>query len=139
MAYTEFRKSCGDFEVVIPAVDFSKLPNNHTQLQQLVQALLDYKTGFVCIRIKHRASCALSIAAAAAECISEAVPDHIGGTVDSSFAVGWNKKELNYHTPFFGSLTIAGQVLRQEWCEHMAREIEREYGLEPNPYILEEH
>lgn len=30
-------------------------------------------------------------------------------------------------------------ALRKAWCEHLAREIEREYGLEPNPYILEEH
>lgn len=25
MAYTEFRKSYGDFEIIIPAVDFSRL------------------------------------------------------------------------------------------------------------------
>ena len=28
MAYTEFRKSYGDFEIVIPAIDFSKLNND---------------------------------------------------------------------------------------------------------------
>lgn len=58
----------------------------------------------------------------------------LGNAIDLSFG-----DEENEFVPYFHSRSPAGVALRKAWCEHLAREIEREYGLEPNPYILEEH
>lgn len=33
------------------------------------------------------------------------------------------------HVPFFSIYRPSGIVLRKAWCEHMANEIEREFGL----------
>ena len=48
MAYTEFRKSYGDFEIVIAPVDFSKLTKSEARL--IVDALQEYKWGYVCVK-----------------------------------------------------------------------------------------
>lgn len=58
----------------------------------------------------------------------------LGSAIDRLFG-----DEENEFVPCFHSRSPAGVALRKAWCEHLAREIEREYGLEPNPYILEEH
>ena len=63
MAYTEFRKSYGDFEIVIPAIDFSKL--NSDEAQKTIEILRRYERN--------------------------------------------------------------SKILRKEWCNHMANEIEREH------------
>lgn len=58
----------------------------------------------------------------------------LGSAIDRSFG-----DEENEFLPYFHSRSPAGVALRKAWCEHLAREIEREYGLELNPYVLEEH
>ena len=47
MSYTDFRKSYGDFEVVIPAIDFSSL--SRVDATKAVHALRSYEGGHVCI------------------------------------------------------------------------------------------
>lgn len=96
MAYTEFRKSYGDFEVVIPAVDFSELIPEYAL--RVAEALSNYKLNWVY---------------------------HLGGV---------SLEEIIYkqHPRFeisFDPYAPTGQILRQEWCKHMANEIKREFGL----------
>lgn len=58
----------------------------------------------------------------------------LGSAIERSFGDGENE-----FVPYFHSRSPAGVALRKAWCEHLAREIESEYGLELNPYVLEEH
>lgn len=132
MAYTEFRKSYGDFEVVIPPVKF-RLPAEYAA--HVVKGLRSYEIGFVCDHLDGYVggtSAALSIT----KMIKRWQPPiaALGSAIERSFGDGAD--EL---VPYFHSRSPAGIALRKAWCEHLAREIEREYGLEPNPYILEEH
>ncbi len=114
MAYTEFRKSYGDFEVVIPAVDFSRLtPDEAAQTIKLFHrpSRASFGGGFVCLALSTHSL------GNARRCIDAALP--------------LPSDDLNYWTGFaFEPWTEAGRILRQEWCRHMAAEIEREFGLE---------
>lgn len=132
MAYTKFRKSYGDFEVVIPPVKF-QLPPEYAA--HVAKGLRYYEIGFVCNHLGGYVggtSAALSIT----KMIERWQPTSVelGSAIDRSFG-----DEENEFVPYFHSRSPAGVALRKAWCEHLAREIEREYGLEPNPYILEEH
>lgn len=132
MAYTAFRKSYGDFEVVIPPVKF-RLPAEYAA--HVVKELRSYEIGFVCNHLDGYVggtSAALSIT----KMIERWQPPSatLGSAIGHSFG-----DEENEFVPYFSSRLPAGVALRKAWCEHLAREIERKYGLEPNPYILEEH
>ena len=123
MSYTEFRKSYGDFEVVIPAIDFSTLPQ--AKAADAIHALRSYEAKHVC---SHVVRCKASNVA---NLIDNMIREHggvccetIGSLIDRQF--GFNK-----NIPFFSIYHQSGIVLRKAWCEHMANEIEREFGLAP--------
>lgn len=121
MAYTEFRKSYGDFEVVIPAVDFSRLtPDEAARTIRLFHhpSRVSFSGGFVCLALSTHSL------DNARRCIDAALPQN---ERDLTVSIG----DLNYWTGFeFEPRTEAGRILRQEWCRHMACEIERAFGLE---------
>lgn len=128
MAYTAFRKSYGDFEVVIPPVDFSSLTVD--EALNAARAFRDHQYGFVCSTLNwynaHEARCCIN------SMLAKRFVNNVGSLIDDGF---YRDRSI----PFFGSCRAPGDTFRKAWCEHMAREIEREYGLEPNPYALEEH
>ena len=103
MPYTDFRKSYGDFEVVIPAVDFSLL--SRLDAIHAIRMLRQYRSGHVshymmdCGLNYHPLNCVI-------------IRQFYGGDMPS-FSI--------YHQ--------SGIVLRKAWCEHMAKEIEREFGF----------
>ena len=121
MPYTDFRKSYGDFEVVIPAIDFSSL--SQAKAADAAHALRSYENGYVCDHM------ARWKASNVANLIDNMIKEHvrvggktIGNLIDRQF--GFNK-----NIPFFSIYHQSGIVLRKAWCEHMAKEIEREFGL----------
>ena len=122
MAYTEFRKSYGDFEIVIPAIDFSAL--NGDQAIEAVNALRGYELpwnmdNWVCNHLK------VNELWDAARCIREAIDPLNRGLEGFIFeSMKWKSMQV-----LFQPSTTAGRVLRIEWCKHMAKEIEREFGL----------
>ena len=123
MPYTEFRKSYGDFEVVIPAVNFSSLTRDEARLT--VMALNCYNKHFVCLTLQQRhAYRARSLINNMIDQTSEGLCKSIGTLIE---------QQLNSHDdetiPFFSSLSSPGIALRKEWCNHMAAEIEREFKL----------
>ena len=123
MPYTDFRKSYGDFEVIIPAIDFGELTLNSAMAT--VKALRAYKHEFVCNHLHehHQTD--------GRKCIGEMFirMNHstLGGFVEMSFTSEEGGKDESI--PFFGTQNQAGIILRKAWCEHMANEIEREFGL----------
>ena len=115
MPYTEFRKSYGDFEVVIPAIDFSSLSKDDAR--HTIIDLRNYGHGrkYVCHAVGHEAS----------EIIGDAIdPSHLGlhHFIADSFG-------SYISSSLFNPYTTAGNQLRIEWCKHMANEIEREFKL----------
>ena len=121
MPYTEFRKSYGDFEVVIPAIDFSSL--SQAKAADAVHALRSYENGYVCDHV------GWFEASNVANLIGNMIAEHadlscttIGSLIDHQLGHDDNM-------PFFSVYMQSGIVLRKAWCEHMANEIEREFGL----------
>ena len=121
MSYTEFRKSYGDFEVVIPAIDFSSL--SRVDAADAVHALRSYENGYVCNNMNYYH------AHYAASLIGNMIAEHtdlrcitIGSLID--YQLGHDD-----NLPFFSVYMQSAIVLRKAWCEHMANEIEREFGL----------
>ena len=121
MPYTEFRKSYGDFEVVIPAIDFSSL--SQAKATDAVHALRSYENGYVCGHMN------CYYADYVASLIGNMIAEHtdlscttIGSLIDHQFGHDDN-------VPSFFFFMQSGIVLRKAWCEHMANEIEREFGL----------
>ena len=121
MPYTDFRKSYGDFEVVIPAIDFSSL--SQAKAADAVHALRSYENGYVCNHV------GLFEASNVANLIGNMIAEHadlggitIGNLID--YQLGHDE-----NMPFFSVYMQSGIVLRKAWCEHMANEIEREFGL----------
>lgn len=121
MSYTEFRKSYGDFEVVIPAIDFSSL--SRVDATKAIHALRSYEAMHVC---SHVVRCKASNVASL---IDNMITEHTGvrhttirNLIDRQFGFDEN-------IPFFSVYMQSGIVLRKAWCEHMANEIEREFGL----------
>ena len=115
MPYTEFRKSYGDFEVVIPAIDFSSLSKDDAR--HTIIDLRNYGHGrkYVCHAVRDAASNIIGDAIDPNERgLQHFIADSFGGYIPSSL---------------FNAYTIAGKLLRIEWCKHMANEIEREFKL----------
>ena len=121
MPYTDFRKSYGDFEVIIPAVDFGQL--THKSAMDTIKALRAYENGFVCVHLNGNDQ------TDACKCIGKMLTrmNHniLGAFVRESF----KEREKDESIPFFGTTNQAGITIRKAWCEHMANEIEREFGL----------
>ena len=115
MPYTEFRKSYGDFEVVIPAIDFSRLCKE--EARHTIIDLRNYGHGYtyVCPAVGCAASRIIGDAIDPNECgLQRFIANSFGGYVCTSL---------------FNPYTTAGKLLRIEWCKHMANEIEREFKL----------
>ena len=115
MPYTEFRKSYGDFEVVIPAINFSSLSKDDAR--HTIIDLRNYGHGYT--YVCHAVRCAASLIIGDAidptqRGLHQFIADSFGGYVCTSL---------------FDPYTTAGNRLRIEWCKHMANEIEREFGL----------
>ena len=115
MPYTEFRKSYGDFEVVIPAINFSSLSKDNAR--HTIIDLRSYGHGYryVCHAVGHAASLIIGDAIdPTQDGLQHFIADSFGGYIPSSL---------------FNPYTTAGNQLRIEWCKHMANEIEREFKL----------
>ena len=121
MPYTDFRKSYGDFEVVISAIDFSSL--SQAKAADAVHALRSYENGYVC----NHMNCYY------AHYVSNLIDNMIAEHADLSCATIGSliAYQLGYddNVPFFSVYMQSGITLRKAWCEHMANEIEREFGL----------
>ena len=133
MAYTEFRKSYGDFEIVIPAIDFSRLKDfDAAAVADVVFALHEYNQytwseywgqRYVCNHLRQYGF----QGELAAYCICQRIDRYNHGLehyIDD--VMGFAIEEADIH---FRPQYAAGTVLRTEWCKHMAKEIEREFGL----------
>lgn len=118
MAYTKFRKSYGDFEIVIPAIDFSELTGN--EAEKTIEILRGHINGYVCInlhpendQLKARNAIEAKIDR---DCkgLEHYIADVMGDAVEECDI-------------YFDPYNLAGEILRKEWCNHMANEIEREH------------
>jgi len=121
VAYTEFRKSYGDFEIVIPTIDFSELSDDAAK--RTIKVLRKYEGGYVCLSLvnlndKRKAR--------------NAIEAKIGKCNWSLQEYLWEHMDMLHWRPPFGMNLFnprehAGYILRKEWCNHMANEIEREH------------
>ena len=115
MPYTEFRKSYGDFEVVIPAIDFSSLSKDDARHTIIDLRNYGHDNKYVCYAVGHEASEIIGDAIDPNEHgLQHFITDSFGSYISSSL---------------FNPYTTAGNQLRIEWCKHMANEIEREFKL----------
>ena len=121
MSYTEFRKSYGDFEIVIPAVDFSGL--SRIDALWAVQTLRHYEYGNVC---RHLERWGLENAE---KRIDEMLTKHTGDRFSPIESLIIRQFMHDKNIPSFNSRYQSGITLRKEWCKHMAKEIEREFGF----------
>lgn len=123
MAYTAFRKSYGDFDVVIPAVDFSSLTID--EAKATARRLKAYVNGFVC----HHLQCAPAHQTRGATGpITYMIRSHaMPGCASVTELV---RSDLGLDDSYFRVFEGDGVALRKSWCNHMADEIEREFGLE---------
>ena len=122
MAYTEFRKSYGDFEIVIAPVDFSCLTEVEARLT--VTALQKYESGYVCNNLE-RYRCHEAI-----KCISRMLEScykrcTIGGVVATIHP--WLCDEGGY--PYFDYDAPSGIAFRKAWVKHLISDIMREHEL----------
>lgn len=119
MPYTEFRKSYGDFEVVIPPIDFNSLSKddavatrnelkNYNKLDELERS-------YVCHEINAKAG----------RIISDTI-DPTSRGLENFIADSLMNDDFR---ELFKPWLPAGKLLRIEWCKHMANEIEREHGV----------
>lgn len=123
MPYTEFRKSYSDFEVVIPPIDFSSLTIE--EATKTAKALRSYEHGFVCKTLERKEAYAAVILI---NKMIHTATDGIGQTI------GWLIEYQLYDfkdefIPLFRVGSQHGNMLRKEWCHHMAAEIEREFAI----------
>ncbi len=118
MPYTKFRKSYGDFEVVIPAVNFSSLTRE--EAVESARRLTSYEDGFVC---HHMEAFPVDEAWKASKLIQTMLlangGDHCGGAHLGAFV----RKSLDLSNMYFRVFNEDGIDLRKAWCEHMANEI----------------
>ena len=122
MAYTEFRKSYGDFEIVIAPVDFSCLTEVEARLT--VTALQKYESGYVCNNLERY------WLHAATDCIGRMLEScykrsSIGGVV--VYTHPWLYDEEGY--PYFNFDAPSGIAFRKAWVKHLVSDIMREHGL----------
>jgi hypothetical protein len=123
MAYTEFHKSYGDFEVVIAPVDFSCLDKFGARLT--VNALREYEAGFVCHVLEYRQlyeakDCIGFMLEACYKCYT--VDEVVSATHPGLYAEG--------RCPHLFSGTPSGIAFRKAWVKHLISDIVREHGLE---------
>ena len=123
MPYTEFRKSYGDFEVVIPTVDFSSLTIE--EATKTAKALRSYEHSFVCETLERKeAHAAVILINKMIQTATDGMYRAIGLLIEYQLDA-----EEDETIPFFGTGSQHGNMLRKDWCHHMAAEIEREFAL----------
>ena len=123
MAYTEFRKSYGDFEIVIAPVNFSCLTKPEARLT--VNALQEYERGYVCDTLR------LYRCREAIDCIGYMLQqcyghNTVGGAVITTHSWLYDEKCC----PYLGPETTSGITLRKAWVKHLISDIMREHELE---------
>lgn len=124
MPYTKFRKSYGDFEVVIPPVDFSSLTREAAV--ESAKRLASYVDGFVC----HLMGALPSDKTMSAGEVIQTMLVANGGEHHGEAHLGvLVRKSLDLSDMYFRAFNTDGITLRKAWCKHMAREIEREFRL----------
>ena len=121
MPYTDFRKSYGDFQVVIPVVDFSKM--SRIDALWTVQALRHYEYGNV---DRHLERWGLENAG---KRIDEMLTKNTGCRFITIDGLIIRQFKHDKNMPSFYNGYQSGLTLCKEWCEHMAKEIEREFGF----------
>ena len=123
MAYTEFRKSYGDFEIVIAPVDFSSLDKLAARLT--VNALREYEGWFVCHTLERH--------------LLYRARDCIGLMLETCYSCSTIEGAVNAAQPWlydegycshFGFNTPHGIALRKAWVKHLISDIMREHELE---------
>lgn len=121
MAYTEFRKSYGDFEIVIPAIDFSELTGD--EAEKTIEILRNYEDSYVCLSLVN-----LNDKRKARDAIETKIGKYDWGLHEYLWK---SMNDTNWGAPFkmqsFNPREHAGYILRKAWCNHMANEIEREH------------
>lgn len=123
MPYTEFRKSYSDFEVVIPPIDFSSLTIE--EATKTAKALRSYERNFVCqTLVRKEAYAAVSLINKMIHTATNGMGKTIGQLI--KYQLDAFKKEI---VPLFRVGSQHGNMLRKAWCDHMANEIEREFGF----------
>ena len=123
MPYTEFRKSYGDFEVVIPTVNFSSLTIE--EATKTAKAFRSYEHSFVCETLERKeAYAAVILINKMIQTATDGMCQTIGMLIE--YQLDAFEDEL---VPFFSSERQHGTMLRKAWCDHMAAEIEREFSL----------
>ena len=123
MAYTEFRKSYGDFEIVIAPVDFSCLTK--FEARRTVDALQEYESGFVChVLGRYR----LYKAAGCIDCMLRNYDEFL--TVCGVVNVTHPGLYDEGCCPNLGPETTSGITFRKAWVKHLISEIMREQELE---------
>ena len=123
MPYTEFRKSYSDFEVVIPAVDFSSLTIE--EATKTAKALRSYEHNFVCQTLARKEAHAAVILI---NKMIHTATDGIGQTIGWLIAYQLDAFKDEF-VPLFSCGSQPGNMLRKDWCHHMAAEIEREFAI----------
>ena len=124
MPYTEFRKSYGDIEVVIPPVDFSSLTRD--EAVSTARRLRAYVAGYVC---HHLTAAPAKGKQQAAELIQDMLLAN-GGNGDGEPHLGVLIRNANgLGDAYFRVDDGDGILVRKDWCHHMAAEIEREFAL----------
>ena len=121
MPYTEFRKSYGDFEIVIPAINFSSL--SRTEARQAIDALRSYECCHVCSNMNYHH------VEYVADIINEMLTEHTRAGYRTLNSLIVRQFHYDDDMPSFRVDHQSGITLRKAWCEHMANEIEREFGL----------
>ena len=123
MPYTEFRKSYSDFEVVIPPIDFRSLTIE--EATKTAKALRSYDRNFVCQTLVRKESYAAVILI---NKMIHTATDGMGQTI--GLLIKYQLDAFNDEfVPLFRCGSQHGNMLRKEWCHHMAAEIEREFGF----------
>ena len=124
MAYTKFRKSYEDFEVVIPAVNFS--PLTREEAVESAKRLANYVDGFVCHLMRALPS---NKTMSAGNLIHTMLLANGGDQYGGAHLGAFVRKSLDLSDMYFQAFNADGIDLRKAWCEHMAGEIEREFRL----------
>ena len=124
MPYTDFRKSYGDFEVVIPPVDFSSLTKD--EAVSTAKRLRAYVRGFVC----HNLMIAPADGNHKAQKLIQAMLIDNNGRKHGQCHLGVLIQNANgLDDSYFRAYQEDGILVRKDWCHHMAAEIEREFAL----------
>ena len=124
MTYTEFRKFYGGIEVVIPAVNFSSLTRD--EAVSTAKRLRTYVTGFVC---HHLEISPISGKQKAIKLIQTMLLANGGDQCGEPHLGVLIRNANGLDKLYFQAGNDDGDLVRKEWCNHMAAEIEREFKL----------